>query len=181
MKIKTYEYAWMASVAFRIIGQIRVLPMFDQLALQGELRVHAMSVRVRVLFRVAADDIVRLLLSLVYEILVLPRHGPHQSASVVRHVALLGFGFGARCPGVLRVTARLRSVSALGLGLLARFRVHGPQIVAVADWLILLQWNRIAGFSVRHALSWLGVRVGVVLGWVLVFGVTVLPSRLIPI
>lgn len=138
MKIKTYEYAWMASVTFGIIGQIRVLPMFDQLALQGELRVHAMGVRIRVLFRVAADDIVRFLLSLIHEILVLPRHGPHQSASVVRHVALFGFRLGAGCPGILRVTARLRSFSTLGLGLLVLFWVHGPQIVAVADWLVLL-------------------------------------------
>lgn len=64
--------------------------MLNQLALEGQFGINSMSVGVGCFFRVAADNVVRFLLSLVYKILVFAWHRSHQSASVVGHIALLG-------------------------------------------------------------------------------------------
>lgn len=59
----------------------------NELVLEGQLR--ELAVHTGCLSRVAADDIVGDLLSLINPVLVLARHGSHQVGSVVRHVSRL--------------------------------------------------------------------------------------------
>lgn len=74
------------SKAFRVVSIVTCL---NQLVLQCKAR--ESSVDVWDFLRVAADDVIRLLLPFIHSILISSRHWPHNAAPIVEHFSFFIF------------------------------------------------------------------------------------------
>lgn len=124
-----------------------------------------MCIGARVILGVAADDVVWLLLSLIYEILVPSRHRSHEPAPVIRHVGLLIIWPWIWGAGILRIGSRLwcRPNIILSFWLNAILCLIGPTFVALPWCLGLFYRTWLLEFVLWFVLLywWLLFRVGI--------------------